>query len=102
MATSRAICVYCGFANVIALVIGQAASPPRTAVESAHGAIMLLWIAIVLIFVVLGGLSILRMLRRARERHLRKRQEPTDATDVWQMHKLPGDTDADSDCQSGS
>ncbi len=72
------------------ICFGQTASPaPQEVVKSAGRLMALLWAMVFLIIVLLGGLMILRALRRARVRSLRQRSAPTDATDVWAMHKLP-------------
>ncbi len=51
-------------------------------------------LGIILAFVALvTALLVMRSLRRARQRLLQPRPEPTEYVDVWQMHKLPADAE---------
>ena len=69
------------------------------------GYAMLMMILLLMIVIMVFGWFLMRSLHRSRKRLGRSRLEPTDATDVWSMHKLPesddpaplGDADNDAD-----
>ncbi|NOX59210.1 MAG: hypothetical protein GXP29_10180 [Planctomycetes bacterium] len=62
-------------------------------------ALMLLFLAVLILTM---GWFLMRALQRSRKRLFRERAEPTDATDVWSMHKLPGFDSEDAGFEDGS
>jgi alpha-beta hydrolase superfamily lysophospholipase len=82
---------------VVALGATPRPSPsPREVAHVARWLTLVLFALILTVVVFLLGMFILRGIQRARERLTRQSPKPTDASDVWLMHKLPED-DANHD-----
>ncbi len=77
------------------VVIAQASGGDR---KSVAGYALLMLILLLLIIALVFGWFLMRSLQRSRKRLGRKPMKPTDATDVWSMHKPP---EFDSDSDSG-
>ena len=64
--------------------------------KSVAGYALLMLILLLLIVALVFGWFLMRSLQRSRKRLGRKPTKPTDATDVWSMHKPP-EFDSDGD-----
>lgn len=69
--------------------------------RSGAGFALLLLILLLLIVVLVFGWFFMRAMQRSRKRLGHTRPEPTDATDVWSMHKLPESDVEDADSGNG-
>lgn len=72
--------------------VSQVAVSPQQAAP-ALALVLLVVFVLVLVFLI-GGWVIVRSARRRQAFTTRKRAAPTSSEDVWAMHKLPADDDA--------
>jgi hypothetical protein len=82
---------------VPAVACGALLAATENAVPAARALARLLLLILLLTIIVLTGLMVIRSMRWARQRILRRRAEPTDASDVWSMHRLPDEASEESD-----
>jgi hypothetical protein len=92
---AQAIAVADATGTVIANTAAGDAAPAEPASRSVHRLTLLLSATLIVVVVVMLGLILLRSLRRWREHVLREPPRPTPTSDVWSMHRLPDDVDAD-------
>ncbi len=76
-------------------VVGQmaAAEASESAFTKAWQLYLLVLLLVIILLVAVIGFGLLRSTRRLKEHITREPADPTDASDVWAMHKLPDDYD---------
>ncbi len=98
----QATCVACAALIFPVAVFAQGASKTTTGGNRpVAGYAMLMMILLLLIVIMVFGWFLMRSLQRSRQRLGRHQNKATDATDVWAMHKLPGEDDVDDEIDDG-
>ncbi len=100
--TLLSMCVACAALLHPVAVLAQSASKTATGENRpVAGYAMLMMILLLLIVIMVFGWFLMRSLQRSRQRLGRQQSKATDATDVWAMHKLPGEDDVDDEFGDG-
>lgn len=87
---------------VLAAVGEQTKVVPQQVSDKAQRLVLLVGVTTLLLAFLFVGVVLIRALRHVRQQAMRPTPAPTDASDVWAMHRLPDDASDSMDDGNGS
>jgi hypothetical protein len=79
------------WATPVLAAVGEQVAEPQQVSQKAQRLVLLVGVTTLLLAFLFVGVILIRALRHVRQEALRKETSPTDASDVWVMHRVPDD-----------